>query len=99
MSASLDIIDADTLACRLTLLELDDNDLWQSWTLLMQELDLDVDVLDLDLDDLDLCDLEQSRALLMQQGLLFISGPLGATTIRRMAMNGRDSNKGSHLYI
>ena len=69
MSASLDIIDADTLACRLTLLELDDNDLWQSWTLLMQGLDLDLDVLyldvldldvDLDLDDLDLCDLEQS---------------------------------------
>ena len=57
MSASLDIIDADTLACRLTLLELDDNDLWQSWTLLMQGLDLD---LDLDLDDLGLCDLEQS---------------------------------------
>ena len=69
MSASLDIIDADTLACRLTLLELDDNDLRQSWTLLMQGLDLDLDVLyldvldldvDLDLDDLDLCDLEQS---------------------------------------
>ena len=66
MSASLDIIDADTLACRLTLLELDDNDLWQSWTLLMQGLDLDLDVLvldvdlDLDVDDLDLCDLEQS---------------------------------------
>ena len=69
MSASLDIIDADTLACRLTLLELDDNDLRQSWTLLMQGLDLDLDVLDLDvldldldldLDDLGLCDLEQS---------------------------------------
>ena len=65
MSASLDIVDADTLACRLTLLELDDNDLWQSWTLLMQGLDLDLDVLDLDvdvdldLDHLDLCDLEQ----------------------------------------
>ena len=65
MSASLDIIDADTLACRLTLLELDDNDLWQSWTLLIQGLDLDLDVLvldvdlDLDVDDLDLCDLEQ----------------------------------------
>ena len=65
MSASLDIIDADTLACRLTLLELDDNDLRQSWTLLMQGLDLDLDVLDLDvdvdldLDHLDLCDLEQ----------------------------------------
>ena len=66
MSASLDIIDADTLACRLTLLELDDNDLRHSWTLLMQGLDLDLDVLvldvdlDLDVDDLDLCDLEQS---------------------------------------
>ena len=61
MSASLDIIDADTLACRLTLLELDDNDLRQSWTLLIQGLDLDLDVdLDLDLEDLGLCDLEQS---------------------------------------
>ena len=92
----MDIVDAGGLDLDLDL----DVDLDLDLDLELDVLDLGLDLdLDLDLDDIDLCDLEQSRALLMQQGLLFISGPLGATTIRRMPMNGRDSNKGSHFFI